>query len=191
MDACLFLNQNFGFVSFPDELTTGSSIMPHKKNPDVFELIRARCNQMQALPNDIALTTANLPSGYHRDLQLLKEMLFPAIQNLKDCMRMAQLMLSNISVRENILSDEKYKYLFSVEEVNRLVLSGTPFRDAYKKVGLDIEKGNYNPSLQVHHTHEGSIGNLCLEDISNAMDQVLARFNFKKVDDALTALLKG
>jgi argininosuccinate lyase len=190
MDACLFLNQNFGFISFPDELTTGSSIMPHKKNPDVFELIRARCNQMQALPNDIALTTANLPSGYHRDLQLLKEMLFPAIQNLKDCIRMAQLMLSNISVKENILNDEKYKYLFSVEEVNKLVLAGMPFRDAYKKVGLDIEKGNYNPSLNVHHTHEGSIGNLCLEDINGAMNQALSRFNFSKVNNALKALLE-
>ena len=191
MDACMFLNQNFGFISFPDELTTGSSIMPHKKNPDVFELIRARCNQLQALPNDITLATINLPSGYHRDLQLLKEMLFPAVQNLKDCLRMAQLMLSNISVKENILNDEKYKYLFSVEEVNKLVLSGMPFRDAYKKVGLDIEKGNYHPSLEVHHTHEGSIGNLCLEEISNAMNQVLSRFNFNKVNDALAALLKG
>ena len=146
---------------------------------------------MQALPNDIALATANLPSGYHRDLQLLKEMLFPAIQNLKECISMAHLMLSNISVKQNILADEKYKYLFSVEEVNKLVLSGMPFRDAYKKVGLDIEDGNYDPSLNVHHTHEGSIGNLCLKEISNAMNQVLSRFNFRKVNDALTALLKG
>jgi argininosuccinate lyase len=189
MDACLFLNQNFGFISFPDELTTGSSIMPHKKNPDVFELIRARCNQMLALPNDIALTTANLPSGYHRDLQLLKEMLFPALRNLKDCIQMAHLMLSNISVKEDILADEKYKYLFSVEEVNKLVLSGVPFRDAYKKVGLDIEQGNYNPSLSVQHTHEGSIGNLCLEDISRSMDQAIAKFNFKNVHEALKKLL--
>jgi argininosuccinate lyase len=189
MDACLFLNQNFGFISFPDELTTGSSIMPHKKNPDVFELIRARCNQLQALPNDIALATANLPSGYHRDLQLLKEILFPAIQNLKDCMQMAHLMLSNISVKQNILADEKYKYLFSVEEVNKLVLSGMPFRDAYKKVGQDIEKGDYNPSLNVKHTHEGSIGNLCLHEIKSAMDQAVVNFNFKKVRDALKNLL--
>lgn len=180
MDACLFLNQNFGFISFPDELTTGSSIMPHKKNPDVFELIRARCNQLAALPNDITMMTANLPSGYHRDMQLLKELLFPAIQSLKDCLRMAQLMLSNISVKENILTDEKYKFLFSVEEVNRLVLEGMPFRDAYKKVGIDIEKGNYNPATTVNHTHEGSIGNLMLPQIRANMDTLIASFQFSK-----------
>lgn len=180
MDACLFLNQNFGFISFPDELTTGSSIMPHKKNPDVFELIRARCNQLAALPNDITMMTANLPSGYHRDMQLLKELLFPAIQSLKDCLRMAQLMLSNISVKENILTDEKYKFLFSVEEVNRLVLEGMPFRDAYKKVGIDIEKGNYNPATTVNHTHEGSIGNLMLPQIRANMDTLIVSFQFSK-----------
>src|SRR5687768_9149376 len=190
MDACLFLNQNFGFISFPDELTTGSSIMPHKKNPDVFELIRARCNQMQALPNDIALTMANLPSGYHRDLQLLKEMLFPAIGSLKDCIQMVQLMLSNVVVKQNILADEKYKYLFSVEEVNKLVLSGIPFRDAYKKVGLDIEQGNYNPSINVQHSHEGSIGNLCLPDIERLMDDAINKFGFEKVNSALLKLLE-
>lgn len=190
MDACLFLNQNFGFISFPDELTTGSSIMPHKKNPDVFELIRARCNQLQALPGDIAFVITNLPSGYHRDLQLLKEILFPAIQNLKSCIKMTQVMLSNITVKENILADEKYKFLFSVEEVNKLVLGGMPFRDAYKKVGLDIEQGNFNPSIQIHHTHEGSIGNLCLMQISAAMDQTIADFNFKKVNEALRKLLE-
>lgn len=189
MDACLFLNQNFGFISFPDELTTGSSIMPHKKNPDVFELIRARCNQLQALPNDIALSTTNLPSGYHRDLQLLKEMLFPAILQLKDCLTMAHLMLSNIQVKENILDDEKYKFLFSVEEVNKLVLSGMPFRDAYKKVGLDIEKGDYHPATTVHHTHEGSIGNLCLGEITRAMDKAVDGFTFDKADRALKNLL--
>jgi argininosuccinate lyase len=189
MDACLFLNQNFGFISFPDELTTGSSIMPHKKNPDVFELIRARCNQWQALPNEIALSTANLPSGYHRDLQLLKEILFPAIQHLKDCLCMAHLMLSNILVKENILADDKYKFLFSVEEVNKLVLSGMPFRDAYKKVGLDIEQGNYHPATTVQHTHVGSIGNLCLEDITRSMTNATAGFNFEKVDVALRRLL--
>ena len=189
MDACLFLNQNFGFISFPDELTTGSSIMPHKKNPDVFELIRAKCNQLQALPNDIALCTANLPSGYHRDMQLLKEMVFPAIRNLKDCIQMAHLMLSNIVVKENILADEKYKFLFSVEEVNKLVLSGTPFRDAYKKIGLDIEQGNYNPTVQINHTHEGSIGNLCLEEINRSMDLIIEKFNFKNVSEALKKLL--
>jgi argininosuccinate lyase len=190
MDACLFLNQNFGFVSFPEELTTGSSIMPHKKNPDVFELIRARCNQLQALPGDIAFITTNLPSGYHRDLQLLKELLFPAIQNLKQCVHMTQLMLANITVKQNILADEKYKFLFSVEEVNKLVLGGMAFRDAYKKVGMDIEQGNYNPSIEIHHTHAGSIGNLCLDEISAAMDQAISKFNFKKVGDALKTLLE-
>lgn len=189
MDACLFLNQNFAFISFPDELTTGSSIMPHKKNPDVFELIRARCNQFVALPNDISMLTANLPSGYHRDLQLLKEVLFPAIQNLKDCLRMAQLMLSNIQVKENILTDEKYKYLFSVEEVNKLVLSGVPFRDAYKKIGVDIESGNYNPQRSVNHTHEGSIGNLCNDQIQRMMAETLKGFNFKNVEEAISKLV--
>ncbi len=189
MDACLFLNQNFGFISFPDELTTGSSIMPHKKNPDVFELIRAKCNQLQALPNDIALCMANLPSGYHRDMQLLKEMLFPAIQNLKDCLQMAHLMLSKVVVKENILAEDKYKFLFSVEEVNKLVLGGMPFRDAYKKIGLDIEQGKYAPALHVNHTHEGSIGNLCLEEINRSMDQIIEKFNFKNVSEALKKLL--
>jgi argininosuccinate lyase len=163
--------------------------MPHKKNPDVFELIRARCNQLQALPNEIAMTMANLPSGYHRDMQLLKEMLFPAIRSLKDCLQMSHLMLSSIVVKENILADDKYKFLFSVEEVNKLVLAGIPFRDAYKKIGLDIEQGNYNPVMQINHTHEGSIGNLCLEDINRAMETVLERFNFKKVNEALKGLL--
>lgn len=190
MDACLFLNQNFGFISFPDELTTGSSIMPHKKNPDVFELIRSRCNQLMALPNDIILMTANLPSGYHRDLQLLKELLFPAIQNLKDCLRMAHLMLANIQVKENILTDDKYKYLFSVEEVNRLVLSGVPFRDAYKKVGKDIESGNYHPEIRINHTHEGSIGNLNLSEIRAAMDTILSGFNFQLSKTAIENLLR-
>jgi argininosuccinate lyase len=190
MDACLFMNQNFGFISFPDELTTGSSIMPHKKNPDVFELVRARCNQLQALPADIAFITTNLPSGYHRDLQLLKELLFPAIQNLKDCIHMTQVMLSDIAVKKNILADEKYRFLFSVEEVNKLVLGGMAFRDAYKKVGMDIEQGTYNPSIEIQHTHEGSIGNLCLEEISSSMEKAMSRFNFKKVDDALKKLLE-
>jgi argininosuccinate lyase len=189
MDACLFMNQNFAFISFPEELTTGSSIMPHKKNPDVFELIRARCNQLQALPNDIALTITNLPSGYHRDLQLLKEMLFPAIGHLKDCIGMTHLMLSNIIVKENLLEDDNYKFLFSVEEVNKLVLSGMPFRDAYKKVGQDIEKGNYNPSKQLHHTHEGSLGNLCNDKIKEMMDRELSNFNFEKTNVAVHKLL--
>jgi len=191
MDACLFLNQNFGFISFPDELTTGSSIMPHKKNPDVFELIRGKCNQIQALPNDIALGTANLPSGYHRDVQLLKQILFPAIQDLRDCLRMAQLMLANITVKENILDDDKYKFLFSVEEVNKLVLGGMPFRDAYKKIGLDIENGKYQPDKTVKHSHEGSIGNLGLNDIRRLMKDALSSFNFERVDEALGKLLKS
>ena len=190
MDACLFLNQNFGFISFPEELTTGSSIMPHKKNPDVFELIRARCNQLLALPNDIAMVTANLPSGYHRDMQLLKELLFPAIQNLKDCLRMAHLMLSNITVKENILSDEKYKFLFSVEEVNRLVLAGVPFRDAYKQVGADIAEGKYQPKTSVKHVHEGSIGNLCLDEIKADMDKAINDFGFQRYHQAIGHLLK-
>lgn len=191
MDACLFLNQNFGFISFPDELTTGSSIMPHKKNPDVFELVRARCNQFAALPNDIAMATVNLPSGYHRDMQLLKEMLFPAIQNLKSCIEMVYLMLSNVSVKENILDDDKYKYLFSVEEVNKLVLAGMPFRDAYKKVGLDIEKGAYNPSIAVNHTHEGSIGNLNLTEIQGNMENLVKSFEFEAFQGALEKLVRG
>jgi argininosuccinate lyase len=189
MDACLFLNQNFGFISFPDELTTGSSIMPHKKNPDVFELIRGRCNQLAGLPNDIALMTSNLPSGYHREMQLLKELLFPAIQQLKDCLQMAGLMLANISVKPDILKDEKYKFLFSVEEVNKLVLSGMPFRDAYKKVGVAIENGNYKPDTIIHHTHEGSIGNLQLTEISSMMDRVISRFNFHQTQDSIDRLI--
>jgi argininosuccinate lyase len=190
MDAVLFMNQNFAFVSFPDELTTGSSIMPHKKNPDVFELIRARCNQLIALPNDIALMTANLPSGYHRDMQLLKEKLFPAIQSLKDCLSMAHLMLSNIQVKENILADEKYKFLFSVEEVNKLVIAGVPFRDAYKQVGSAIEKGDFKYSTQIAHTHEGSIGNLSNDKIKTMMDAVLTKFQFERVEQALALLVR-
>lgn len=189
MDACLFMNQNFGFISFPDELTTGSSIMPHKKNPDVFELVRARCNQLMALPNEIALMTTNLPSGYHRDLQLIKELLFPAIQNLKDCLQMIQLMLANVEIKENILDDEKYKFLFSVEEVNKLVLAGMPFRDAYKKVGHDIESNQYNPTKNLHHTHEGSLGNLCTEEIKKMMEKAVTEFNFSKTNEAIEKLI--
>lgn len=190
MDAVLFMNQNFGFISFPDELTTGSSIMPHKKNPDVFELIRARASQLMALPNDIALLTNNLPSGYHRDMQLLKEKLFPAIQDLKDCLNMMHLMLANVKVKENILSDDQYKFLFSVEEVNKLVLSGMPFRDAYKKIGMDIEQGNYNPAKAVNHTHEGSIGNLNNDQLERMMNDAINKFDFGKVDAAIQQLLK-
>ncbi len=190
MDACLYLNQNLGFISFPAELTTGSSIMPHKKNPDVFELIRSHCNQIKALPNEIMLMTTNLPSGYHRDLQLLKEHLFPAFKILKDCIEMAGLMLSNIQIKENILADEKYKYLFSVEEVNKLVNSGMPFRDAYKKIGLDIEAGNFNYTTNINHTHEGSIGNLCTEEIKKQMQKVVNSFPFASVQSAIDNLIK-
>jgi argininosuccinate lyase len=190
MDACLYLNQNFDFISFPSELTTGSSIMPHKKNPDVFELIRSHCNRIKALPNEIMLMTTNLPSGYHRDLQLLKEHLFPAFQVLKDCLAMAGLMLSNINIKENILADEKYKYLFSVEEVNKLVLQGVPFRDAYKQVGMNIEEGRFEHTNDLNHKHEGSIGNLCNGPIAVMMEQVLASFAFEKVHLAVNSLLK-
>ena len=190
MDACLYLNQNFAFISFPDELTTGSSIMPHKKNPDVFELIRSHCNRIQALPNEIMLMTTNLPSGYQRDLQLLKEHIIPAFENLQNCLQMAGLMLSNIEVKKDLLKDEKYKYLFSVEEVNKLVLQGTPFRDAYKKVGLDIEAGNFNYTPITAHTHEGSIGNLCNAQIQHMMEVVIQKFNFNKVHKAMEQLLQ-
>jgi len=177
MDACLFMNQNFGFISFPDELTTGSSIMPHKKNPDVFELIRAKCNRIQSTPNELTLLTNNLPSGYHRDLQLTKEILFPSIEELKACLQLMQLMLSNIRVNDNILADPKYKYLFSVEAVNDLVNKGVPFRDAYKQVGNQIEKGEFNfNSHELHHTHEGSIGNLSNDKIAIEMEKVLKKF---------------
>lgn len=189
MDACLYLNQNFDFISFPPELTTGSSIMPHKKNPDVFELIRSYCNRIKALPNEIMMMTTNLPSGYHRDLQLLKEHLFPAFTTLHNCINMAALMLSNISVKENILADEKYKYLFSVEEVNKLVLQGIPFREAYKKIGGQIEENNFTYNTSVHHTHEGSINNLKNENIALMMKGTIEQFNFSAVNNALKDLI--
>ena len=190
MDACLYLNQNFGFISFPAELTTGSSIMPHKKNPDVFELIRSHCNRIKSLPNEITMMTSNLPSGYHRDLQLLKEHLFPAFNTLKDCIEMTGLMLSSIEIKKDILVDEKYKYLFSVEEVNKLVNGGMPFRDAYKKVGIDIEAGNFKYDTSVHHTHEGSIGNLCTDEIKKQMQKIVDLFPFASVNIALTKLYR-
>jgi len=165
MDICLYMSQNFNFISFPDELTTGSSIMPHKKNPDVFELIRGKCNKLQALPYEFTLITNNLPSGYHRDLQLLKEGLIPSFSTLKSCLEMLTYSLKNIQVKTNIVVDEKYLYLFSVEEVNKLVQSGVPFRDAYKIVGKNINEGNFNPDKNVVHTHKGSLGNLCLDEI--------------------------
>lgn len=189
MDACLFINQNFAFITFPDELTTGSSIMPHKKNPDVFELIRARCNKIQALPHEIALMTTNLPSGYHRDLQLLKENLFPAFASLNECIEMTALMLKSIRIRENILKDEQYAYLFSVDAVNAQVLDGVPFRDAYKNVGSAIEKGEFKPPTMVNHTHEGSIGNLCNDEISAVFKTTIKSFSFEKVENALRSLI--
>jgi argininosuccinate lyase len=190
MDQALYLSQNFAFVSYPDTLTTGSSIMPHKKNPDVWEIMRGKCNRLQALPNDVAMMTTNLPSGYHRELQLLKELLFPAFADLKNCLHMATFMLQHIGVKTDILNDPKYAYLFSVEEVNRLVLNGTPFRDAYKQVGLAIEQGDFNPDKKVNHTHEGSIGNLGNEQITAAMDKLLSSFNFDKVGKAVNNLIK-
>ncbi|HVX28389.1 MAG TPA: argininosuccinate lyase [Parafilimonas sp.] len=189
MDVCLYINQNFGFISFPAELTTGSSIMPHKKNPDVFELIRSHCNQIKALPNEIMMMTTNLPSGYQRDLQLLKEHLFPAFTTLKDCIKIASLMMNNIEIKKDILSDPKYKYLFSVEEVNKLVNSGMPFRDAYKKVGLDIEADEFKYSTNIHHTHEGSIGNLMNDKIAANMKAVVKSFHFEKYHEAIDDLI--
>ncbi|MFV0377349.1 MAG: argininosuccinate lyase [Mangrovibacterium sp.] len=189
-DVCLFMSQNFGFVSLPDELTTGSSIMPHKKNPDVFELLRSHCNKIQAMPTQITLMVNNLPSGYFRDLQIVKEVFLPAFQDLKNCLKIAGFALAEISVKENLLEDERYKYVFSVEDVNRLVLAGVPFRDAYKKVGMEIQAGQYEPGREIVHTHAGSIGNLCLPEIEAKMEAVLAQFNFKKVDDAIANLLK-
>lgn len=165
MDICLYMSQNFDFISFPDELTTGSSIMPHKKNPDVFELIRGKCNKLQALPMEFTLISNNLPSGYHRDLQLLKEGLIPAFSTLKSCLEMSIYSLENIQVKDGILKDEKYKFIFSVEEVNKLVQDGVSFRDAYKIVGKSIQENTFNPDTAVNHSHVGSVGNLCLDKI--------------------------
>jgi argininosuccinate lyase len=172
MDICLYMSQNFNFVSFPDELTTGSSIMPHKKNPDVFELVRGKCNRLQTVPNQLILITNNLPSGYHRDLQLVKEVIVPAIQDLKACLEIITFSLKEIRVNENILDDPKYDYLFSVDTLNELVLSGMPFRDAYKKMGKEINEGTFTPKRDVRHTHEGSFGNLCLAEIRKKMDKI-------------------
>lgn len=179
MDCCLYMSQNFGFISFPSGLTTGSSIMPHKKNPDVFELIRAKCNRIQSIPNELTLLINNLPSGYHRDLQLTKEILFPAIEELKACLQLSHLMLSNIEVKEAILQDEKYRYLFTVEAVNELVNQGVSFRDAYRQIGEQVEKGefSFDPDKPLHHTHEGSINNLCNDGIQTLMAEVLKKFN--------------
>lgn len=190
-DACMFNSQNFGFIKLPDQFTTGSSIMPHKKNPDVFELTRAKCNKLQALPQQITLISNNLPSGYFRDLQIIKEIFLPAFDELKDCLRMVTHMMREVKVNNSILDDEKYALLFSVEEVNRRVLEGTPFRDAYKQVGLDIEAGKFTPEKTVHHTHEGSVGNLCNEHISAMMQNIVSSFSFERMNEAETRLIQG
>jgi argininosuccinate lyase len=189
MDACLYMSQNFGFIFLPNELTTGSSIMPHKKNPDVFELTRAKCNRIQALPNEISLLVNNLPSGYFRDLQLLKEILFPAFASLKDCLSMMTFLADQIRVREDILEDEKYRFMFSVDVLNQRVLAGTPFRDAYRQVGEEILSGQFAPEKKVVHTHQGSIGNLCNDRIAKKFEQVCAGFSFEQVDSAIAGLL--
>ncbi len=189
MDMTLYMNQNFGFVKFPDVLTTGSSIMPHKKNPDVWELIRAKCNKLQNLPNQFSLIMTNLPSGYHRDMQLIKEDYIPAFQTIKDCLDIALTMLEHVEVKQNILEDKKYLYLYSVEVVNQLVQEGIPFRDAYVKVGQDIESRNFKAPVQVNHTHEGSLGNLCLDDIVKMKNQTLNQFSFEEIHEKLKSLL--
>jgi argininosuccinate lyase len=189
-DACLFNSQNFGFVKLPDDCTTGSSIMPHKKNPDVFELTRAKCNKIQALPQQIMMIMNNLPSGYFRDLQIMKEVFLPAFGELKDCLQMVAYIVNKMKVNEHILDNPMYDNIFSVEEVNRLAREGMPFRDAYKKVGLDIQAGNFTPDKNIHHTHEGSIGNLCNDKIEALMQEVLSGFNFARVEQAEKDLLK-
>ena len=188
-DACMFSSQNFGFVKLPDNCTTGSSIMPHKKNPDVFELTRAKCNKLQALPQQIMLITNNLPCGYFRDLQIIKEVFLPAFGELKECLRMTAYIISRIQVNEHITEDSRYDNMFSVEEVNRRVVNGTPFRDAYKQVGLEIEAGRFVPDKNLHHTHEGSIGNLCNRQIEELMAEIWNGFNFNRMEQAEQRLL--
>ena len=190
-DACLFNSQNFGFIKLPDQFTTGSSIMPHKKNPDVFELTRAKCNKIQGLPQQITLIANNLPSGYFRDLQIIKELFLPAFDELKDCLQMVTHMMREVKVNEHILDDERYALMFSVEEVNRRVVAGVPFRDAYKQVGLEIEAGQFKPNKQVAHTHEGSIGNLCNEQIAQLMQTVVKGFGFERMNQAEKQLLNA
>ena len=191
-DSCMFSSQNFGFIKLADQYTTGSSIMPHKKNPDVFELTRAKCNKLQSLPNDILLITNNLPSGYFRDLQIIKELFVPAFDDLLDSLNMTRQMMSDIKINEHILDDSKYDPIFSVEEVNRMVHEeGVPFRDAYKKVGLEIEAGKFTPNKNIHHTHEGSIGNLCTSAVKCHMDNIVNSFGFDKTFDAMRRLVKG
>lgn len=188
-DACLFNSQNFSFIQLPDQFTTGSSIMPHKKNPDVFELTRAKCNKLQALPHQITLISNNLPSGYFRDLQIIKEIFLPSFEELRDCLRMATHMMREVKVNREILKDKKYALMFSVEEVNRLVREGVPFRDAYKQVGLAIEAGDFTPHTEIHHTHEGSIGNLCNQEITLLKQNIIDGFTFSKVNEAEARLL--
>ena len=188
-DACLFNSQNFGFVRLPKECTTGSSIMPHKKNPDVFELIRAKSNKLQALPQQVTLIMNNLPVGYFRDLQIIKEVFLPAFDELLDCLRMTAYIINRIEVNDHILDDPRYDPMFSVEEVNRLAAEGMPFRDAYKKVGLDIEAGRFTPCKDIHHTHEGSIGNLCNDRIKALMDETMRQFGFERVSKAEKKLI--
>ena len=188
-DACMFNSQNFGFVRLPAECTTGSSIMPHKKNPDVFELLRAKCNRLQALPNDILLIMNNLPVGYFRDLQIIKELFLPAFESLKECIAMATYIVQRIEVNKDILADSRYDAMFSVEEVNRLATEGMPFRDAYKKVGLDIEAGSFTPCKEIRHTHEGSIGNLCNKEIGTIMENIYSSMDFEKANRAEKALI--
>ena len=189
-DACLFNSQNFGFVKLPDDCTTGSSIMPHKKNPDVFELTRAKCNKIQALPQQVMMIMNNLPCGYFRDLQIIKEVFLPSFDELEDCLRMTAYIINKMKVNEHILDNPIYDNMFSVEEVNRLASAGMPFRDAYKKVGLDIEAGKFTPDKNIHHTHEGSIGNLCNDRIEALMHKTVGEFDFNRVDNALQALRK-
>jgi argininosuccinate lyase len=191
MDVCLYSGQNFGFITFPENLTTGSSIMPHKKNPDVFELLRAKGNKLQNLSSEISAIITNLPSGYHRDMQLIKESFIPAFDELKTCLHLCEIMLRQIQVNENLLADEKYKFLFSVEEVNRLVLEGTPFRDAYKIVGKSIKDGTFSYSKEINHTHEGSLGNLCNEQIRQKMTNGLKQFHYEQVENAYQSLLQN
>lgn len=190
-DSCMFTSQNFGFMKLDPKFTTGSSIMPHKKNPDVFELTRAKCNRIQSIPNDITLIVNNLPSGYFRDLQIIKEVYMPMFDEILDCIGMVRSMMEQITVNEHVLDDPKYDYIFSVEEVNRLTTEGMPFRDAYRKVGLDIEAGNFTPNKKINHTHEGSIGNLCNKEIAALMESVIAQFPFEKVNNAESALING
>ncbi|MCP4522249.1 MAG: argininosuccinate lyase [Cytophagales bacterium] len=190
MDVCLYMNQNFGFLTFPDEYTTGSSIMPHKKNPDVFEIMRGKCNLVASVPNQVTMMTTNLPSGYHREMQLIKECFFPAFETINDCLDMAGFMFDKIIVKDGILEDDKYKYLYSVELVNQFVLEGLPFRDAYKKVGDMVQNGSFdNVSKEVNHTHEGSVGNLCNEEITAQLEKVLEGFGFEAVHQAVAKLL--